>query len=413
MNIKNSLHLFEAFGIEIEYMIVDRDTLAVKPVADELIRQVAGEITNEVAVNGLAWSNELVLHLVELKTARPLRTLDGNWRLFQRDIQYINELLRRMNAQLMPGGMHPFMNPSSETVLWPHGHRLIYETYHRIFNCRNHGWANLQSMHVNLPFADDDEFARLHAAVRLALPVIPVIAASSPVMEGCVTGYSDTRLEVYRNNQTKVPFITGSVIPEPVFTREQYHSDILDKIYSDISPYDPEGILRDEWLNSRGAIARFERDTIEIRLLDSQEYPTGDLAIASAVVALVRFLVEEFTLSREEQMNFGTAGLYSILKDVIRYGGDARISDAGYLHALGYEGDSCTGYELWSSLLDFLYPLYPDLRSYQRSLDLIIAKGSLSKRILDAIGSDGSRDNITSVYRRLSACLQDGVPFLP
>lgn len=30
------LHLFEAFGIELEYMIVDQDTLDVKPIADQL-----------------------------------------------------------------------------------------------------------------------------------------------------------------------------------------------------------------------------------------------------------------------------------------------------------------------------------------------------------------------------------------
>jgi len=39
-------------------------------------------------------------------------------------------------------------------------------------------------------------------------------------------------------------------------------------------------VLQNEWLNSRGAIARFERDTIEIRVLDSQETPAAELAIA-------------------------------------------------------------------------------------------------------------------------------------
>ena len=31
-----------------------------------------------------------------------------------------------------------------------------------------------------VPFADDAEFGRLHAAIRLALPIAPGIAASSP-----------------------------------------------------------------------------------------------------------------------------------------------------------------------------------------------------------------------------------------
>ena len=43
-------------------------------------------------------------------------------------------------------------------------------------------------MHVNLPFADDAQFARLHAAIRLVLPLLPALAASSPIAEGSVIG---------------------------------------------------------------------------------------------------------------------------------------------------------------------------------------------------------------------------------
>ena len=36
------LGLFEAFGVEMEYMIVERDSLSVVPHADELLREAAG-----------------------------------------------------------------------------------------------------------------------------------------------------------------------------------------------------------------------------------------------------------------------------------------------------------------------------------------------------------------------------------
>ena len=38
------LHLFEGYGVEIEYMIVDRDTARGAPISDELIESVAGEL---------------------------------------------------------------------------------------------------------------------------------------------------------------------------------------------------------------------------------------------------------------------------------------------------------------------------------------------------------------------------------
>jgi hypothetical protein len=90
----------------------------------------------------------------------------------------------------------------------------VYEAFDRIFDCRGHGWANLQSAHLNLPFSDAEEFGRLHAAIRLLLPILPALAASSPVMDGRLTGRVDSRLDVYRHNARRVPQVSGRVVPE-------------------------------------------------------------------------------------------------------------------------------------------------------------------------------------------------------
>ena len=42
----NRLSLFEAFGIEIEYMIVDAATLDVRPICDRLFTEVAGRFVD-------------------------------------------------------------------------------------------------------------------------------------------------------------------------------------------------------------------------------------------------------------------------------------------------------------------------------------------------------------------------------
>ena len=115
-------------------------------------------------------------------------------------------------------------------VIWPHDYSIVYEAFNRIFDCRGHGWANLQAVHLNLPFADDAEFARLHAAIRVLLPILPALAASSPIFEGRLSGVLDTRLDVYRNNCRKIPLATGRVIPEPVFSAADYHGRILEPL---------------------------------------------------------------------------------------------------------------------------------------------------------------------------------------
>ena len=88
----------------------------------------------------------------------------------------------------------------------------------------------------------------------------------------------------------RVPSVSGRVVPEAVFTRPDYEREILGRIYADMAPHDPEGVVRHEWCNARGAIARFDRSAIEIRVLDVQECPRADLAIAALVTAVLRAL---------------------------------------------------------------------------------------------------------------------------
>ncbi|MDW8287787.1 MAG: glutamate-cysteine ligase family protein, partial [Flammeovirgaceae bacterium] len=270
--------LFEAFGVEIEYMIVDKDTLHIRSIADKLIFDTTGSYTSEVHRGELAWSNELVNHVIEIKCAHPASSLIGLQRKFWQNVCEINQRLEKYHAMLLPTGTHPLMYPH-EAELWKHEYNEIYALYDRIFDCRGHGWVNLQSTHLNLPFANDEEFGRLHAAIRILLPIIPALSASTPLLEGKLTNYLDVRLETYRHNQDKIPSITGKVIPEQVFTQQDYEEKIFKPIIRDIRPYDQEGILDRHFLNSRGAIARFDRGAIEIRIIDTQECPKADLAI--------------------------------------------------------------------------------------------------------------------------------------
>jgi glutamate---cysteine ligase / carboxylate-amine ligase len=283
--------LFSRFGLELEYMLVANESLDVRAVVDELFRRATGELASDVERGDITWSNELVAHVVELKTTDPAPQLSGLAAKFHRQVTEINTLAGELGARLMPTAMHPWMQPRAETRLWPHDNSEVYQAFDRVFQCQGHGWANLQSTHLNLPFANDAEFGRLHAATRLVLPLLPALAASSPICEGQAAGLLDARLDAYRHNARRIPSVTGAVVPEAVFTPAAYRAEILEPLYADIRPHDPGGVLQHEWLNARGAIARFERNTIEIRVLDVQEHPAADLAIAVLVVAVLEALV--------------------------------------------------------------------------------------------------------------------------
>jgi gamma-glutamyl:cysteine ligase YbdK (ATP-grasp superfamily) len=411
------LGLFQGFGIELEYMIVDRETLDVKPVCDELLRSVAGAWVGDVDDGPIAWSNELALHVIELKTNGPAPQLAELPERFAASVRRIDGLLVPLSARLLPTGMHPWMDPFQELRLWPHENDVVYAAFDRIFDCSGHGWANLQSMHVNLPFGDDrspsGEFGRLHAAIRLVLPLLPALAASSPLLEGRASGVPDTRLEVYKSNSRKVPSVSGRIVPEAVFTRADYEREILGRIYADMREHDPEGILRHEWCNARGAIARFDRSAIEIRVLDVQECPRADLAIAALVTAALQALVGERWSPLELQQAAPLDGLAEQFERGIAQAENAPVLDAQYLGLFGRSGQEWTAGALWSDLARELLPAgSPERAAFGPALDTILAQGPLARRILRALDGDVSRPRLREVYGRLADCLLEGELFV-
>jgi len=421
------LPAFAGFGIELEYAIVSDDDLGCLPVADLLLREGAGAVggdcagvqVNDVARGALGWSNEFVMHVVEIKNLAPEAGLSYLSGLFQNEVRAINRQLREWQARLMPTAMHPWMDPATETRLWPHDPDGIYAAYGRIFDIRTHGWANLQSMHINLPFADDAEFARLHAAVRLVLPIIPALAASSPLADGVPTGFMDTRMEVYRTNAADFPSIAGSIVPDNASGRAEYEETVLRPMYRAIAPYDPDGVLQEEWLNSRGAIARFDRNAIEIRVTDTQECPQADLAIAAAVIDTVHLLFSGSTAGLADQQAMTTARLAAILRACTRDADLAEIDDAGYLALFGYPAPRARARDLWRHLVRRMGANgLLHAHSWRNQLDTMLEHGPLARRILKALdgrtGPDaGGREHVAAVYRQLCNCLEEGSMFVP
>ncbi len=404
----NPLHLFAGFGVELEYMIVDRGSLDIRPIADKTLAAVAGEVVGDVERGALAWSNELVLHVIELKTNGPAPALTGLTELFQSDVRAINGLLEQWNACLMPSAAHPWMDPHVEARLWPHDNAVIYDTFNRIFDCRGHGWSNLQSAHLNLPFADDGEFVRLHAAVRLILPLIPAIAAASPFLDGRATGILDNRLQVYRRNCERIFSVTGHLIPEPVESITQYHERILGRIYDDLAPLDPEGVLRFEWANARGAIARFERQTIEIRVVDVQECPLADLAVLQAITTVVKLFTDADRSLRNRINALAPDRLLQSLLKTMRDGENAVIDDAEYLACLGISGPLEAG-EIWRSLTARAGGVSgPEGAALEQILD----HGTLATRLRN-MTEIVNPENLRATYQALCACLENGQMLMP
>lgn len=403
---KSPWHLFERSGLELEYMIVSKDTERVLPRVDAVLgKDENGENLSDVEHGRVGLSNELVSHVLEFKCAEPTASLEGWDKTFHEEILSANEKLESIGGELLPSAAHPFMDPMTETVLWPYDCGEIYEAYNRIFDCRGHGWANLQSTHLNISFSGDEEFGKLHAGIRLLLPLIPAIAASSPYLDSKFTGYMDARIETYRHNQEKIPSITGKVIPEAVFTESDYDKVIFDRIEKDIAPYDKEKLLNHFFLNSRGAIARFDRGAVEIRLVDIQECPKADVAIAEFEVALLKALADEKWTSQKEQRAFETDILVQILFATVKDAEKARIEDENYLRLFGIQGKS-----MWAS--DVLKHIFGEIRqsisaNSQTVLQKQLERGTLASALVGHLGKTPERSDFVREYAKLARSLAE------
>ena len=81
-------------------MLVHNKTMKVNPSVDELFTLKNGTLTSDVSNGKIEWSNELVAHVVELKTNGPVSTLEDLENDFLQNIKEINKLLENLDSKL-------------------------------------------------------------------------------------------------------------------------------------------------------------------------------------------------------------------------------------------------------------------------------------------------------------------------
>lgn len=398
---------FSGYGLELEYMIVDERTLDVRPIADRILQAAGSAEDMDIVREHAAWSNELALHVIEMKTLGPTADLGRARDVFRAEVRVLSELLGRHGARLMPSGAHPWMDPARETRLWPHQNDVIYRTFDQIFDCRGHGWSNLQSMHINFPFQNEAEFVSVHAACRFVLALLPGLAASSPFLDGQRAPALDARLLTYEGNCRRIPEVTGDVVPEVIESRAAYEQ-LLGGIYRALAPLDPEATLQEEWVNARGAIARFERGAVEIRVLDTQECPEQDMAIALLVTSVVRALAEGEFVPRSELVRFPSTDLVEQYRRTRTEASRAALKEGGYRAAFG--SSAATVGDLWRELIERFIPSTSWARP---GLQLITEQGTLAERLVRQVGPESAPDRLRASYATLCDCLLSGQPFCP
>jgi hypothetical protein len=280
-------------GPEHEFSIVDEQLKAL-PIVDKILKDFHGRVVNSVEFSRFAFGKELQLHVMEVRPNAPFESPVEFEETMQEAVLTLCDFLKQKHQACLLGmGMHPLLK-LDETGVWPHRHRQIYEAYRRVFNLKRHGWLNIQSFQLNLPYTDEKEGILLHNKLAEVCAYLPAIAASSPVYEDRVGENVDNRLRFYRENQLEIPSVTGDVVPDYVSSFSQYREKIIGRYSTELAAAGADKILLNkEWVNSRGVIFRFDRRALEIRVMDEQECVKSDVALSCFTRALLRGLMKE------------------------------------------------------------------------------------------------------------------------
>ncbi len=262
------------------------------PISDKIIKGYCGRTINFIELPDFTFGKELQLHVMEIKANQPFKSPLEFEETMQNAVTTLAGIVGKYGASLLGTGMHPLLQ-LSQTGVWPHYHRKIYREYAKLFNLNQHGWLNIQSFHLNLPYQKEADATEIHNQLCNLCTYLPAIAASSPVFEGKAGPDIDNRLQFYKVNQKEVPSIAGEVIPEYVFSLGEYKCDVIGRYSADLAKAGAnKALLNREWVNSRGIIFRFDRSALEVRVMDEQECVKSDVALSCFIRAALRGLIE-------------------------------------------------------------------------------------------------------------------------
>jgi glutamate---cysteine ligase / carboxylate-amine ligase len=366
-------------GTEHEYSINDANFNPL-PISDTVIQSICGRVDSEILFGDVKMGKELQKHVLEFVPRLPADNLPKLEADLFRGITKFYHVFRD-RYKLLGLGMHPTLTLDKTTV-WDHDEGEYYEVYDRLFNIHQHGWLNIQALQINLSYANDRDLVTMYNRIRTLLPYLIAITASSPMVEGRMTGTADNRLVYYRENQKEIPLICNRIIPEKIRTVADYRA-MQEKVFSELHARGAD-ILCEEWVNSSGLIVRFSRRCLEIKALDEQECIHSDMAVCAFVRSLLRCRSLPISRDQETLLDIAECAIHS---------GTADLKP-----------------ELQKLYTDAWNHATEEERTYLPIIHQRIEKGSLAELMRNRLEEDC---DITSLLAELSDCLKTNRPWMP
>jgi carboxylate-amine ligase len=244
-----------SLGVEEELFLVDRDTLDVAPIFDQLVPEPDPRL-----------KPELFVCLVETTTP----VCRGAMEILEELVSLRAEVDRRasrLGAGILAAGTHPRARGADQPI-------LALPRYERMLDELGDGVCTqlVCGLHVHVAVADGDSALRAFEGVVPWLPVLLALSANSPFAEGEETGLRSTRAERLLFMPTGGP---PPLLPDWTAWEEATQGDEARRHW-------------DAW-------PRPEHGTLEVRVMDQQTDVRRSAGLAAIVQALVATVADRYS----------------------------------------------------------------------------------------------------------------------
>lgn len=387
----------EVLGPEHEFSLVNSE-MKPMPIVEKVINEYYGRIANFICLPKFAFRTEFPLHIIELKAANPFKSPQIFEEIMQNAIAtFLDFVGEKYHAQLLGTGMHPLLY-LKETGLLPCSE--VAKELRKIFPLARHGWLNLQSFQLNLPYSTEDEAILLYNALINLCTYLPALSASSPICEGHLIPYVDFRLYHYKIKSLEVPSVAGDVVPEHIFSFNQFRNQVSDVYLRDLANAGVSTKTFVDYINQRAVVLKFARKAVEMRVMDEQECIKSDVALSCFVSSTIRGLMAINTEILPHQL------LVNDYNSIIENGLEAEVQ-----HFAGKTARQVCQYffNLASKYAN------ETEKKYLWIVKKRIKEGNLSdlirRRVLNKAQRTTFEEAIISVYSKLAECLSDNQPY--
>ena len=251
-----------SIGIEEEYLLVDRDTLALVQVPDDLMADCKQALADQVSPEYLQCQIEIGTGVCrDVGAAR-------------RDLQHLRGTIAvcaaRFNAAPIAASCHPFAD-------WKNQHHTDKERYNQLRQDLGGVVRRMLicGMHVHVGLGDDPLRADLLSQLSYFLPHLLAFSGSSPFWQGEDTGLSSYRISIFDN-------LPRTGLPPHLNSWDEYERSVAALV--DL------GLIEDStkiWWDLRPS-HRFP--TLETRICDVCPRLEDTLCLAAMIQCLTRML---------------------------------------------------------------------------------------------------------------------------